>query len=147
MVTPSDRCEVMAKSFIIPTRLTGTLNPETWQLVKATRSFPRFLVCLAKAVFSNYMKGDSHVNYLFDMKLRSVAIPVTGRGERDRSKRLGEGGCMPSDSEEVSRNTSEHREGLVTRILVVTNPPEWAKSGTAGEVTGESTMRATRGGR
>ena len=87
------------------------------------------------------------MNYLFDMKLRSVTGLVTDCGERDRSTRVGKGGSTPSDSEEVSRNTSEHREGLVTRKMAVTNRPELVKSGTAWEATGASTMRAARGGR
>lgn len=58
------------------------------------------------------------MNCLFDMKLRSVVILVTDRGERDRFviRFTGERGCTPLDSEEVSRNVREHQEGLVNTV-------------------------------
>lgn len=80
------------------------------------------------------------------MKLRSVAMPAMVRGERDRSAVAGEGGGMPLDSGEVSRNESEHRKGLVT-LLAVTNPPDLVKSGIIEEATGVCTQWTARGNR
>lgn len=48
------------------------------------------------------------MNCQFDMKLRSVVLPATARGERDRFVSTGEQGRKPWDSERVSRNVSEH---------------------------------------
>ena len=104
------------------------------------------LVRQDKPGLSHYLKGGSYVNCLFDIKLRSVVLSVTMHGERDRSASAGEGGGTPSDSAEASRNSREHRKGLVTHTAVI-SLPKMVKSETVGVETSMCTPQAARGNR